>query len=86
MNTGKEVRIAEKELLTIDEAAQSMLGHVDVSTTLNIYTDSTKSLMDQAIMEFGKFTNKHIPLCIPNVPKNSVICLKKLRIKMVSAR
>ena len=54
------------------KAAQSMLGHVDVSTTLNIYTDSTKSLMDQAIMEFGKFTNKNIPLRTPNVPQNSV--------------
>lgn len=55
------------------KAAQSMLGHVDVSTTLNIYTDSTKSLMDQAIMEFGDFTKKHIPLRTPNVPQNSVM-------------
>lgn len=56
------------------KAAQSMLGHVDVSTTLNIYTDSTKSLMDQAIMEFGDFTKKYIPLRTPNVPQNSANC------------
>lgn len=53
------------------KAAQSMLGHVDVSTTLNIYTDSTKSLMDQAILEFGDFTKKNIPLRTPSVPQNS---------------
>lgn len=58
------------------KAAQTMLGHVDVSTTMNIYTDSTQSLMDQAIREFGDFTKEyhvpHYPVTTPLLPQNVV--------------
>lgn len=38
---------------------QDVLGHADITTTMNIYTDATKELKDIEFDKFGKFLNKN---------------------------
>lgn len=52
-----EVPIWHKPYLTIDEAT---LGHKDITTTLNIYTDVTKELKRTEFDGLDKYFNNSI--------------------------